>query len=35
MVALLRYMYNIPYDDGFEELRLKPYAMAYVVADKY
>jgi hypothetical protein len=34
MVALLRYIYDLPYDDDFE-LRLKPYAMVYVVADKY
>jgi hypothetical protein len=35
MVALLPYIYRIPYDDDFENFRLRPYAMAYIVADKY
>jgi hypothetical protein len=35
MVALLRYIYGIRYDEIFEDLHLRPYAMAYIVADKY
>jgi hypothetical protein len=35
MVALLRYIYGIRYDEFFEDLRLRPYAMTYIVADKY
>lgn len=35
MVALLHYIYDLPYDKDFETGVLKPYAMAYIVADKY
>lgn len=37
MVALLRYLYDLPYDEAFGDQRqlLQPYAEAYVVAEKY
>ena len=37
MVALLRYIYGLPYYEGFGDQRgqLQPHAEAYVVAEKY
>lgn len=37
MVALLRYIYDLPYYEGFGDQRgqLQPHAEAYVVAEKY
>ena len=37
MVALFRYLYDLPYEEAFGDQRtfLQPYAEAYVVAEKY
>lgn len=35
MLALLRFIYDLPYDEDSEDARLRPYAMTYVVADEY